>query len=413
MKMLFICENPHEVDSLLPVAKLLKEMAGDGLEYEFASMDAYLFQGVDGLLAAAGVPCFSLPAPRPLARPLPQLGAIGAMKTILTAQKQLRRLADHYDAIFIGVDVWMARVIVNEARAQGKPTFQLVNSWLALGLPRPAGRAARIKRQIRRVLGALLGPDSPLAATEIFKCGCDRVFVAGEKGRQVLADEGVQNLVVSGMPRYADLKKAETTGLSRSHGQKPFTILYLPGAWAWHGLTVQHHRQQQQLQLLVEWLAAQPADTYRLLVKNHPREKSEYYDWLTEYPFVQFLPMETPLPSLWPQSDAMICMFSQAIIESIWAGCPALLCTFPTPLEGVDSLEEAAALSLPFARTVPECAQLLEQLRCDPARAAALLASERDCLETLISSHTADSVRLIAEEVLGVLRTRQPAGPSA
>ena len=256
-RVLFVCENPLEVDALVPVAAALEELTSGNVKAEFASQDLIYFLGVDDELEKAGVEVRTLPLPRTLNRSLNLQPRWKKMWVLLRTGQALKGVMAEYDAVVCGVDNGPARVLISEAKRRGLPSFQVVVSlWLGLE-QRLTGLGSRLKRIARWPLSLLPGASFLRMPARVAGADCEAVFVIGEESRQHLIREGVcaDRVHATGVPRFAPLFPRRRDRAEPASGQEhPTRILYIMGSFAWHGLPEHAELQQRQIREIGERL---------------------------------------------------------------------------------------------------------------------------------------------------------------
>ncbi|NLC55717.1 MAG: hypothetical protein GX774_02625 [Armatimonadetes bacterium] len=398
-RLLYICENRHEVASLVPVARAVAALSGGHVGFEFGSLDPYYFQGVDQALEAAGVPHFAIPTAWPLGKPLTALSQAQALRVLLRSQKVVVPIARRYDGIVCGVDPFVVRMLLFEAQRLGRPTFQVFNAHLFELLTthrRSLGQAVRAR--LRAFLCRALGAEFLRAPGTVCQSGCRRVFVMGQLTGRALEAAGVANVRVTGVPRFSHLFAPGDEPERPPRWQGKFALLYLPGACAWHGYLAEHHRQQQQLRQIADMVAR--ASDYHLVVKNHPREDPDYYAWLSPLDYATFLPATVDLNTVIRQCDVTLSTHSTAIGESVVLKRPSIAVDFPAAAHRNPWRDLG---QFPVMESIEQLRQVLDTISRNRGEYDALLAREEVAVQDLFAPGTPHAAEAIAREILQVM----------
>jgi hypothetical protein len=121
------------------------------------------------------------------------------------------------------------RVVLGAARRSGLRTDLLLDGMITRSTL-PMTIPGTVKRAVR-ALGRALEPSGLdiFLPSEVGLSSVDRIFVAGEHSATVLRDRGARaaRIVASGLPRWSDLRYPPPSRVRR--------VLYLTGAFGWHG----------------------------------------------------------------------------------------------------------------------------------------------------------------------------------
>lgn len=400
IKLLTICENAHEAQSMLQVAAKLSELSSGQVTCQFAVLDDFLFQNAGTVLKQAGIAYITLAPTKPLSRPLYEYGLVYGILILIANQTHLASFADGYDGVLCGVDAFVVRIILSEAQKQKKPTFQFYGTLHfdipGLGVRRsPLHQLAR--NWFKQVLIWTLKADFLRASGNECQSGCDRVFVMGERIKRSLELQGVKGVVASGNPRFSQL--FEDIPVQQSpEWQGKFVVLYLPSSFVWHSDWHRHKQQQEQLHQIVDWMEGVPNRPYQLVIKNHPREKDEYYNWLNGRRGVSFLSGPVDLYSVIRQSDVVLSMISLSIFEAMALKRPVIVTNFPVDATRPNQL--LALDQLAIVSSMEELGHKLESMRTDRTVYNGMVAKEEPLVNDFIAPHTPQAAEIIASEIL-------------
>jgi len=133
------------------------------------------------------------------------------------------------------------------------------------------------------------------------------------------------------VPRFAPLfELGESSKFPQQHGN--INILYIPGAFASHGLNTHHHLQQRQIREIVEYISQDESGRYLFIVKMHPREREEDYTWMRKYDsFVRIVPSSTNLYETILSSHVVVTILSTVAYEAVLLKKPVIVARFPEP----------------------------------------------------------------------------------
>lgn len=399
MRVLFVCENPLEVDALVPVADALEELTSGSVKAEFASQDLIYFLGVDDALEKAGVEVRTLPLPRTLNRSLNRQPRWKKVWALLRTGQALKGVMAEYDAVVCGVDTGPARVLISEAKRRGLPSFQVVVS-LYLGLEqRLAGLGSRLKRIARWPLSLLPGASFLRMPARVAGADCEAVFVIGEETRQHLIREGVcaDRVHATGVPRFAPLfQRRRETAEPASGQERPIRILYIMGSFAWHGLPEHAQFQQRQIREISDRLQEANTTDIELWIRLHPRQETTSIDWLNPSSPARLLPGRGDLHEVILQCDLVVGIRSTSLLEAVILGRPALTAVFPCP----DLLEyREMSRTLLTVRSADELIEYARELTADSRAYDDLLKRESRAVQKFISPSTPDSANQIARAI--------------
>lgn len=407
MRILFVCENPLEVASLVPVAEKLTGLGEGGVICEFASHDAFYNQGVDRLFTELGVNQYRLPYPVKVKQPFYTIPTWKKLYILLKTNLNLAPIMEEFDAVVCGIDSGPARILIAAAHTLGKPTFQvLVSLYFGHNKTHLPTATARIKQLTRQFVATVFRAEFLAMPNRPGGSGCTRVFVMGERIRQAFIRDGYpeDRVLAYGVPRYITLFQLANEAQDVSIAQKPFKLLYLPGAFAWHGLHDHHRAQEDQLRMIADWLRRSGQGRYALTVKVHPRQQSSEYDWLSEYQeWVSVLPAETNLYPVIVDCHAVIGIWSNALYEAVQLGKAVIVTTFPRPaLLTMPDVTEG----LGSADSMSDFAEVVSTLFENQESYDVTIAHQQRMTADIFSPTTPDSARLIAESIFNDLQTR-------
>jgi hypothetical protein len=403
-RLLCIIENPHEVKSLVPICELAEQKSHGQLSFHYVAQDAYLFQGVEEALRQRGVQNSSqLPICRSLRRPLPFHFLAVRWWVQYRSRFMVADLARNYDGLICGVDSSLICILIDEMKRKGKPTCLVVGG---IDYPHPKGKIPwnqRVKNILRNAASRILPHAEYMRSVGLFNehtSGCDHVFVAGEGTAEALIARGVSRSTVkaTGLPCFASLFPIAPPRFPAA--SETFTILYIGGAFAWHGMHSAQRRQSAQLQEFVQAFSQLP-QRFRLLLRPHPREDRKAYDWLVGCDRIDISDLGRPLHDDLRSASLTLGMISNVLLESLAFGVPSASLTFPED-EGTWSTYKLSCpggtiVELDSASAVLD---FIREISLDERKYIDLVRSEVPVLQYNVADSTPNAVNLIAEEIV-------------
>lgn len=376
-----LAQNEHEASSALSIAR---RIAAEGwAESELVSLDSFWRQGAQRTFEGSGIAVRAVEPRRPLRAPFYRLPAAGRLAAVLANQSTLARVADRYDALIAGCDGALERVLINAMRKRRRPAYLVISS-LNFSFPE-----ARLKTALRRLLARLR--LNHLFPSEIGQGMCDRIFAPGEHSRRQLLELGVpgERIEVTGAPRFAPLLESHPDR-EREIGRRlgaagPLRLLYLAGAWEWHGLDGLGRRELAQLGSCAE-AAGRRADRLHLSARLHPRSSAAERRRLESIPGLRVLTAERPLRDDLEGSDVVLAAASTGLLEALAMGRLVLLVDLAGMGEkvhlrdfegaGMWTVREPEALRRAFQEMLEPGPELARRIREEVASLSHFLAPE-------------------------------------
>lgn len=361
---LFPCANRGQLGNALPVARAL---AADGVRAHLLSLDALHDQGVAAALERESLPegvshaPLAIPA---LSPPFARRAFVSRLRAVIALAPELRRRANGFDAIVIGMDGAFERILLQEIRSRGGFTALILDGPI---LPAPRVRrdrgavwsarrwlrfhARRLGLHVGRALG--LEPYVPglLAHTPL-----DRIYTMGRFTTRTLAAHGLATpLETHGIPRLAKL--AGTPESADRIEPRAGRVLYASTAFRWHDEPYLDRCQRRDLESLA---TALPAAGWELHVRIHPREDRAAYRDLVGRPGVHVSPADIPLADEILAAEAVVTSISTAAVEALGLGRPVWIHLGAFPDEHSEHMLGAC---LPVTRTADALLTELAKLR--------------------------------------------------
>ncbi len=310
-----LAQNEHDAISALLMAQ---ELARQGWAAgQLVSLDRFLQQRAERIFEGSGLAVEAVEPRRPLRAPFYLLPRLERLAVVVANQRSLSSLEDRFDAMITGCDGALERVLINSLRRRHKPAYLVIN-----GLHFSRSESG-LQTAVRRLLARL--HYNHLFFSELGQGMCHRVFAPGDHSRLELMKLGVpaERIDVTGSPRFAstirpelDLERQILDRLVRS---EPLRLLYLMGAWEWHGLFEEMNREMAQLEHCAE-LAQRWPGRFELLVRLHPRSSEAEKKQLESISKIRILSAERPLRDDLKTSDVVLAVASTGLLEAIALG---------------------------------------------------------------------------------------------
>lgn len=361
---LFPCANRGQLGNALPVACAL---AADGVRAHLLSLDALHDQGVASALERESLPDGVTHAPLPvpaLSPPFARRSFVSRLRAVIALAPELRRQAEGFDAVVIGMDGAFERILLQELRARGGFGGLILDGPI---LPAPRLRIDRgawwsARRWLRfhaRRLGLRaahrLGLD-PYVPGLLAHTPLDRIYTMGRFTTRTLAAHGLETpLETHGIPRMAELARRPEN--ADRIEPRPARVLYASTAFRWHGESYLDRCQRRDLEILA---GALPAAGWELHVRIHPREDRAAYRDLVGRPGVRVSPADLSLADEILAAEAVVTSISTAAVEALGLGRPVWIHLGAFPNEHA---EHMLASCLPVTRSADALVAELAKLR--------------------------------------------------
>lgn len=288
---------------------------------EFVSLDPFFGQDAAPVLEAEGVPVNVVAPRRSLRESFYSLRPIEKLRTILENQRGLAARCQGADALICCSDGALERVLINTMRRRGRPTYLITNGML-FHVPVSRGREL-----VRKGISAMGG--SHLFFSEIGQGGCSLVFAMGQHSRGELVKRGIpeERIVVSGAPRMAAIvermRSAPPRFLENLEGSRPLKLLFLMGAWDWHGLSAQGSLEYANLRALND-LAPSFKGRLRFEARLHPRSSQREAGRVRALDHVRVTPASVPFHDHLRSAGVVLSQGSTGAFEALALGRMAM-----------------------------------------------------------------------------------------
>jgi hypothetical protein len=216
-----------------------------------------------------------------------------------------------YDHVVIGNDGALQKIIIRAAR--NRNCNCRVTMMLDGLLTREAGVRGKIKRYTQRLAG-LLGIDDLVPSTVGLSRYIDDITVMHTSVAEVLAFHGVERdlIKVSTLPRHELVRNAAKRSTdARLH------VLFLGGAYLWHGEKEGHQRQVSDFERFIEFSNESSNVVCRL--RMHPRDDIDEYHRLN-LNAVEVSGKHVALESDLEWADVVVASRSSGLFDAVLAG---------------------------------------------------------------------------------------------
>lgn len=292
-KVLFFPQNSTHLDNFYPVINYLNDNNIDC--YIFDTNDIYYQKLKYQVKEDMVIKC-----PFKLEKSFYKISAIKRINAVRKVKKQFISLTNQYDALVIGNDGALQRILVNSFNKEGKATFLIIDGIISNWNPNfsdiiqhSVSRISDIKNWAKKYLsflrGSIIDEYTPsMECTSPLKA----IFVIGPHSQRVVSNRNRKTKVInSGLPRYSTLIKANNALFSQiESSSKHIVVSFLTSAFKWHSLNDLDRCQHMDIALICEQLT-QLRETYpncdiKFKIKIHPRENLSEYELYKSYDFV-------------------------------------------------------------------------------------------------------------------------------
>ena len=303
---LFLPQN----DSHAETAALLEpELAKRGLRSVALGMDDVFHQGLATRLNGMAV----VPSGLSCEHAFYRTSVMRQIQVVAAARPRVRDWLAGVDAVVAFNDGALQRLILTEARRRRIPTelvLDVMISWETADEPHsPRYLALRVLRLVGQALGS--STASAFFPSELGLAAVDRMHVAGEHSAGVLRSRGSRAglVLASGLPLSPDAENNAPTRVQK--------VLYLTGAFRWHGDKVTAAAQERDLADL-ESVCAELG--LSLVVRVHPRDEAERYAGIRAT-FVD--PRVESISATIRNSDLILSIVSTGLLDAVLLGKPS------------------------------------------------------------------------------------------
>ena len=292
---------------------LVPHLRSSGIEVRALNLDGVFHQGIDiGRIEGVQVSDIDYRMPVPFYRS----GAFTQVRTVRTLANRIIRHAEGADIILAFNDGALQRVALDAGRRWGRRTALLIDGMIS-NYREQISHSRRLLRQAGRVLNRT--HLATLLPSEIGMSPVDQVFVIGPHSADVLRSRGApaDEIIATGLPRFPEEEVVAPRGPVRE-------LLYLTGAYRWHGAEHLDAAQVADVRMLGE-LAAEVGS--RLAVRVHPRDDPAAYGAYVDNIHSAIRPIREDIAA----SDVVLSIASTGLLEAIALGRVAMTWSVNAP----------------------------------------------------------------------------------
>lgn len=263
MRVVFQPQNLGHLRNFLAIAQRL----GNAVESRFVLVDDIgseplheRFEGADGRFEHVRVRCGDIGT-------FYRAAAVERLRILRRLAPELQRAAAAADALIVGNDGAVQRIMIDQARRDGGRVGMMIDGLLFASRKFTTRPAYRMAFRLAARCGL-----SPWLPSEIGYSRPDRVWTMHESAAAVVRRAAPGLTVVSGLlPRHETLRTA-VDHVRRATPQCDRALLYAMSAFGWHGHWDDAERQRQD----IEYLASVRHDTgVPIRVRLHPRTEAD------------------------------------------------------------------------------------------------------------------------------------------
>ena len=348
MRALFFPQNETHINNMVPVAEILQNT---GIEIVFLDTRNIYKQNLEF------DPRFSLDAMELdfcLEKSFYRMSAKDRVIFIALHKNKIMHLADQFDFFIFGNDGALQRIMINYAKKAKKSTFIILDgiityysyNFLDIIQNKPNNLLRSILVLVKNFIKHSI---SDIAKQLPLNCNCylpshvgstkvDAVFVIGEHSRLALEKTCSQRESYAyGLPQMSRLFKSNyNRATHNTDNPSGIRMLFLPGAYKWHGLFDLGEAQHKDIALLCDVINKYNTDQknehykIQLFIKLHPREERQDYDLYSSCDFIEIVENGN-LDDIILDSDVIFSHLSTTIIESILLEKPVYSITINFP----------------------------------------------------------------------------------
>ena len=254
--------------------------------------------------------------------PYYRLGRWERFRWLMKSAHTLAESVKDTTVLVIGSDGGIQRLLSNRTRAHGGKAVMLLD-----GLLHPWPKGSVIKHRAKRTLGKALARVglNYLFPSDVGHSNLDLIFVMNSFVKSLLMSQGVDiPIEVVSLPRFNGYLERFNELRSAGHSQGRNNLLYVTGAYKWHGLYRESRCQERDIADLIEFAHAHPELTIRIRI--HPREVME--DYLRDWPSnIEISDSNRPVLEDLAWASVVITARSTVALEAEMVGVPTIIYT--------------------------------------------------------------------------------------
>lgn len=327
-KVCFVAQNETHAESFVHVVESLLSY---GVHEE--SVECIALDNVTGLAVEQIIPSrFRKEIPVKYAVEFYRRNSVIRAVWLLINRHAIRRAMKDVSLLVFGNDGAIQRLMAQAVRANGGVVLLvidgLIQPWPTSGVRRWGARAKRMLFTLAERLGA-----SAFVPSHVGHSSVDHIYVMDGSVEKALRGQGV--LTPISVVRLPRLKAVEIgSEAAEDFGGGSYNLLYVTGAYAWHGLRLEERMQIADVQAFLDF--ARQHDECSFRVRIHPREKMDGYSCLNLPANVTLTCSELPPLQDLQWATCVVTARSTMAFEAKMMGKPVCIFTknFPVPEQG-------------------------------------------------------------------------------
>jgi len=383
----FLAQNRQDVENILPIMLEIKKRGN--IKPIFISLDAFFHQECEQILQNYEIDICRIKPKRGMHSSFYLLSMPKKLRVIIDNRRQIRNQCNAFDALVCSSDGALERIFINGIRREGKKSYLVMNGLIF------AEEQNTLKESFRRIISSL--GLSELFPSELGQGRCSKIFVPGEYVLQQLIKRNLpsEKISVTGIPRFSQIARrmvshSQIMPKEELEGQKiKFIIMYLLGAWDWHGEFYRSEKEWMQLQQLDEIIGTL-GDEVALKIRIHPRSSQREIGRLDDLNHASVTDAEHSLEESILTVDAVIAVFSTGFLEAIAAQKLAIVCDL-TGILREDAIETFRKTGLACVTEITEFELLVNQIIHKPRFINSLWKREEDAFWMFVSANSVKS----------------------
>ncbi len=383
----FLAQNRQDVENILPI--MLEINKRGNVQPIFISLDAFFHQGCEQILQNYEIDICRINPKRGMQSPFYLLSMPKKLRVIIENRRRIQNQCNAIDALVCSSDGALERIFINRTRREGKKSYLVMNGLIF------AEEQKKLKENFRRIISSF--GLSELFPSELGQGRCSKIFVPGEYVLQQLIKRNLpsEKISVTGIPRFSHLARrmashSQIMSEEAFEGQKKkFIMMYLLGAWDWHGEFYRSEKEWMQLQQLDE-IIGRWGDEVALKIRIHPRSSQREIDRLDDLDHVSVTDAGQSLEESILSVDAVVAVFSTGFLEAIAAQKLAIVCDL-TGILLEDALETFRKTGLACVTEITELELLVDQIVHKPLSIRSLWKREEDAFWMFVSANSINS----------------------
>ena len=383
----FLAQNRQDVENILPI---MSEISKRGNVHPiFISLDAFFHQGCEQILQNYEIDICRIKPKRGMKSSFYLQSKNEKLRVIIENRRRIRNLCDDIDALVCSSDGALERIFINRIRQEGKKSYLLMNGLII------AEEQNQMKENFRRIISSF--GLSELFPSELGQGGCSKIFVPGEYVLSQLIKRNLprEKISVTGIPRFSQVARRMVSQsqimpeVALEGHKKKFIIMYLLGAWDWHGEFYRSEQEWMQLQQLNEFMGRW-SDKVSLTIRIHPRSSQREIDRLDNLNHATVTDAVQSLEESITSVDAILAVVSTGLFEAIADQKLAIIIDLNCILHE-DALEPFRKAGMVCVTEISDFEFLVDQIIHKPRYLNSLWKREEDAFRMFVSVNSINS----------------------